>query len=97
FLLNTENAAFWSINTGYIAPRKSVLEDPEFVAYSESHPQIMVPLQQATHASAPFIDPTGGKIYDALKIAADRVQIENVPAAEALKEAKESAQRELDK
>lgn len=97
YLMNTENAAFWSINTGYIAPRKSVMEDPDFLTYSQSHPQIMVPLKQATHASAPFIDPTGGKIYDALNIAADRVQIENVPAAEALKEAKESAQRELDK
>ncbi|WP_230193187.1 ABC transporter substrate-binding protein [Paenibacillus sp. CECT 9249] len=97
FFMKAENTAFWSINTGYIAVRESAMEDPEFVAYSESHPQILVPLQQATHASAPFIDPTGGKIYDALKIAADRVQIENLPAAEALKEAKESAQRELDK
>jgi len=97
FLLKTENAAFWSINTGYIAPRKSVMEDPDFKAYSESHPQILVPLQQATHASGPFIDPTGGKIYDTLNIAADRVQIENVPAAKALKEAQQNAQRELDK
>lgn len=97
YLMNTENAAFWSINTGYIAPRKSVMEDPDFLSHSESHPQIMVPLQQATHASAPFIDPTGGKIYDALNIAADRVQIENTSAAVALKEAKEAAQRELDK
>lgn len=97
FFMNPENTAFWSINTGYIAVRESVMEDPEFVAYSESHPQILVPLQQATHASAPFIDPTGGKIYDALNIAADKVEIENVPAAEALKEAKETAQRELDR
>ncbi len=97
FFMEAENSAFWSINTGYIAIRESVLEEPEFVSYSETHPQIMVPLKQATHASAPFTDPTGGKIYDALKIAADRVQIENVPAAEALKEAKASAQRELDK
>ncbi|WP_430522271.1 ABC transporter substrate-binding protein [Paenibacillus brevis] len=97
YFMNTENTASWSIQTGYIAVRESALDNPEFVAHSESHPQIMVPLQQATHASAPFIDPTGGKIYDALNIAADRVQIENVSAADALKEAKENAQSELDR
>jgi multiple sugar transport system substrate-binding protein len=52
---------------------------------------------QASHASAPFQDPTGGKINDALTIAADKVQIENIPAAEALKEAQQTAQAALDK
>ncbi|MNW49221.1 sn-glycerol-3-phosphate-binding periplasmic protein UgpB precursor [compost metagenome] len=97
FFMNPENTAFWSMNTGYIAVRQSALNDPEFVAYSEQNPQATVPLKQATHASKPFQDPTGGKITDALKIAADKVQISNTPAAEALKEAKETAQRELDR
>jgi len=97
FFTSAENTAFWSMNTGYIAVRQSALEDPAFKAYSEKNPQSKVPLAQAAHASSPFEDPTGGKISDALKIAADKVQIENVPAAEALKEAKETAQKELDK
>lgn len=97
FFMSPENTAFWSMNTGYIAVRQSALDDPEFVAYSEQNPQATVPLKQATHASKPFQDPTGGKITDALKIAADKVQISNTPAAEALKEAKETAQRELDR
>lgn len=97
FFMNAENTAFWSMNTGYIAVRQSALDDPAFVEFSETNPQIKVPLQQATHASKPFQDPTGGKISDALKIAADKVQIGNTPAAEALKEAKETAQRELDR
>lgn len=97
FFTNSENTASWSINTGYISVRQSALEDPAFVAFSESNPQIKVPLQQASHASAPFQDPTGGKINDALTIAADKVQIENIPAAEALKEAQETAQAALDK
>ncbi|MGP0585911.1 ABC transporter substrate-binding protein [Paenibacillus timonensis] len=97
FFMSPENTAFWSMNTGYIAVRQSALNDPEFVAYSEQNPQATVPLKQATHASKPFQDPTGGKITDALKIAADKVQISNTPAAEALKEAKETAQRELDR
>lgn len=97
FFMSPENTAFWSMNTGYIAVRESALEDPTFVAYSEENPQSMIPLKQAAHASEPFNDPTGGKINDALSIAADKVQISDVPAAEALAEAKETAQRELDK
>ncbi len=97
YFTNSENTAFWSINTGYIAVRQSALEDPAFISFSETNPQIKIPLQQASHASAPFQDPTGGKINDALKIAADKVQIENIPAAEALKEAQVTAQAALDK
>ncbi|KWX75466.1 ABC transporter substrate-binding protein [Paenibacillus riograndensis] len=97
YFTNSENTAFWSINTGYISVRQSALKDPAFVSFSETNPQIKVPLMQASHASAPFQDPTGGKISDALKIAADKVQIENTPAAEALKEAQQTAQSALDK
>ncbi|AOZ92618.1 ABC transporter substrate-binding protein [Paenibacillus crassostreae] len=97
YFTNSENTAFWSINTGYISVRQSASEDPAFVAYSESNPQITIPLKQASHGSEPFQDPTGGKITDALKIAADKVQIGNTPAAEALKEAKDTAQAALDK
>lgn len=97
FFTNSENTAFWSMNTGYIAVRQSAIEDPAFKAYSEKNPQSKVPLMQAAHGSSPFIDPTGGKINDALTIAADKVQISNVPAAEALKEAQKAAQKELDK
>ncbi|MFC4597160.1 ABC transporter substrate-binding protein [Cohnella hongkongensis] len=97
FFMSPENTAFWSMNTGYIAVRQSALEDPAFVEFSSRNPQSTIPLKQAAHASEPFQDPTGGKINDALKIAADKVQISNIPAAEALKEAQETAQRELDK
>ncbi|WP_274361726.1 ABC transporter substrate-binding protein [Paenibacillus thermotolerans] len=97
FLTSPENSAWWSMNTGYIAVRNSSLDDPAFKAYSEKNPHSKVPLESAKTASPSFVDPTGGKIFDALSIAADKVQIENVPAAEALKEAKETAQKALDK
>ncbi|WP_413374004.1 ABC transporter substrate-binding protein [Paenibacillus taichungensis] len=97
YFSETANTAAWSMNTGYIAVRQSAQEDPAFKTFSEENPQIKVPLQQASHASAPFQDPTGGKINDALKDAADQVQINNIPAAQALKEAKEKAQKELDR
>ncbi|QGQ93577.1 extracellular solute-binding protein [Paenibacillus psychroresistens] len=97
FFNNTENTAFWSMNTGYIAVRTSALEDATFKAFGEANPQSQIPLMQAKHGSAPFNDPTGGKITDALNIAKDKVEIENIPAEKALKEAKEIAQKELDK
>ena len=62
----------------------------------EENPQALVPLSQAMHASPMPIDPTGGKIYDALDIAADKVEIENVPVREALDEACRTAQKALD-
>ncbi|MCQ4088365.1 ABC transporter substrate-binding protein [Saccharibacillus sp. JS10] len=97
YFMQPENTADWSMNTGYIAVRQSSLEDPAFKAFSEKNPQISVPLQQASHASVPYQDPTGGKITDALKLAADQVQINNVPAEQALKEAQAKAQSELDR
>ncbi|MFC3799235.1 ABC transporter substrate-binding protein [Cohnella sp. GCM10012308] len=97
YFMSAENTAFWSMNTGYIAVRQSAQQDPAFVEFSKTNPQITIPLQQAAHGSSPFADPTGGKISDALKVAADNVQIKNMPAAQALKAAKETAQRELDR
>ncbi|WP_138754783.1 ABC transporter substrate-binding protein [Paenibacillus sinopodophylli] len=97
FFSQPENTAAWSISTGYIAVRSSALEDENYKVFSEQNPQIKVPLMQAAHASAPFQDPTGGKINDALTIAADKVQIGNVSAEQALKEAKATAQKELDR
>ncbi len=96
FFTSPENQAKWSMNTGYIAVRNSVQEVEEFKTYAEEHPQILVPLQQAAHGSMPLYDPTGGKIMDALTIAADKVELENIPAKEALDEAQKIAQAALD-
>lgn len=97
FFTSSEKTAEWSVATGYIPVRKSAQEVPAYKEFASENPQINVPLQQAQQATPPFVDPTGGKILDALNIAADRVEIEGMPAAEALKMAKEEAQKELDK
>jgi multiple sugar transport system substrate-binding protein len=97
FFTNAENTADWSISSGYIPVRKSAEDVPAFKEFAEKNPQIKVPLQQAKIAKPPFVDPTGGKIYDALSKAADKVEIEGISAEKALKEAQEEAQRELDK
>ncbi len=96
FFTNAKNTGKWSMSTGYIPARLSAQEDADYKAYLDKNPQAKVPLTQASHASAEFLDPTGGKIMDALSKACDKVEIENVPAAKALKEAKDAAQKALD-
>ena len=96
YFTEAEQQAKWSMETGYVAVRQSVKENEAFQAFAEENPQILVPLEQSMHASILPIDPTGGKVYDALKIAADKVEIENIPAQEALDEAQKTAQEALD-
>ncbi|MGM0414686.1 MAG: ABC transporter substrate-binding protein [Bacillota bacterium] len=96
FFSSPEKTAEWNMKTGYLAVRNSALDIPEFAEFLEENPNARVPLDQLDVASPYFIDPTGGDIEQALDDAADAVQIENVPAEEALGEAKERAQRALD-
>ena len=96
YFTTPENQAKWSMGTGYVAVRKSTQEVEEFKSYAEENPQALVPLQQASHGTPALQDPTGGKILDALSIAADKVELENVPAQEALDEAQKTAQEALD-
>ncbi|NLA53086.1 MAG: ABC transporter substrate-binding protein [Clostridiales bacterium] len=98
FLTNTENTARYSMVTGYIAVRASAQEDPAFKAFAQENPQSMVPLMQATTAGIPpILDPTGNKIFDALRIATDLIEVEGISAQEALDEAYEIGQDALDK
>lgn len=96
YFADASSQARWSMATGYIPVRQTALDIPEYQTYAEEHPQALVPLAQALHASPDPVDPTGGKIFDALAIAADKVEIENVPAADALNEAARTAQAALD-
>ncbi len=96
FFTSPENQAKWTMETGYVAVRNSTQEVPEFVAYCEENPQALVPLQQASHGSLYPDDPTDGVLYDALSIAADKVEIENISAQEALDEAAATIQAALD-
>lgn len=96
YLNSPEKQAEWSMGTGYVPVMKSTIEDSEYKAYTEENPQALVPFHQAMHGSVLPIDPTGGKIYDALDIAADKVEIENISAQEALDEAQATAQKALE-
>ena len=96
FFTTPENQAQWSMKTGYVSTRKSTQDTEEFKAYTEKNPQALVPLTQSTHASILPEDIAGGKIYDALSIAADQIELENVPAQKALDEAQKTAQAALE-
>ena len=96
YLTSVQGTAKFAMNTGYTPVRTTALEDEAFQAYLEENPQARVPLEQLEYAQRNFSDPTNGKIDQALKDAADMVEIENIPAEEALRIAKETAQKALD-
>lgn len=95
YFTSAKVSAEWAIVSGYISVNKASASTPEFMEHVKKNPQAAVPAAQATHATKVFIDPTDGKIIDALKNAADKVEIENVPAKTALDEAQKIAQEAL--
>lgn len=98
YFSEAEKTAYWAVQTGYIPIRDSAVNTEIYQNKLKENPYFSVPLEQAkTNGIAPFVDPTGGKIYAEIELAKDKVLIENIPAAEALKVAKEKAQKELDK
>ncbi len=96
FFTSPEISARWSIKIGYIPVRKSTMDVEEYKAFVDENPYAGIPYKQAMIALPAFDDPTNGKILDAISIATDKVQLENVPAQEALDEAQEVAQAALD-
>ena len=96
YFTSAKVSAEWSIASGYISVNKGSASTPEFMEHVKKNPQAAVPTAQAIHATKVFIDPTDGKIIDALKNAADKVEIENVSAKEALDQAQKIAQEAVD-
>ena len=96
YLIDAPAQAAWTIGTGYVAVNQDVLENADYQAYLKRNPYAQVPLSQSAHASVYPYDPTGGLVREAIARAADRVQIENLPAQEVLDEAQRTAQKALD-
>lgn len=96
YFTNVKNQAKWSMSTGYVPVNKGVLDDDDYMKYTQENTQALVPYTQAEHGSIYPYDPTNGAVKDALKIAADKVEIDGVPAKEALDEAQKTAQKALD-
>ncbi len=96
YFTSPEVSAKWSEKIGYIPVRKSAADVAEYKKFIEENPYAGVPYEQAMKASPAFIDPTDGKITDALSIAADKVELQNVDAKTTLDEAAKTAQAALD-
>ncbi|KGX87002.1 ABC transporter substrate-binding protein [Pontibacillus litoralis] len=96
YFTSPEVNADWAQAIGYIPVKHTAMDVPEYKTFIEENPYAGVPFEQAQIGTSGFIDPTGGKIIDALSIAADKVELENIPAEEALKEADKAAQKALD-
>lgn len=96
YFTNVDNQVKWTMSTGYVAVNTHINDSEEYQAYVEENPQAAVPFSQAAHGTVYPYDPTNGAIKDALSIAADKVEIDNVPAQEALDEAQATAQAALD-
>lgn len=96
FLTSPDNQATWSMSTGYVPVRNSTVDVKEYAAYTSENPQALVPFEQAQHGTPALVDPTGGEIFDALSIAADKIELENISAQEALDAAQKTAQAALD-
>ena len=86
----------FSMSAGYVPVRSSVKEDEEYKAYLEKNPQALVPIEQAELGRRKWHDITGGDVMTALSDACDLIEIENVPAKEALDDAAVIAQQALD-
>ncbi|MFD0958069.1 ABC transporter substrate-binding protein [Paenibacillus chungangensis] len=98
FYTAAEQTAYWAVETGYIPIRESAVNTDIYQAKLKENPYLSVPLEQIkTNGIPPYVDPTGGKIYAEIELAKDKVLVQNMPAEQALKEAQQKAQAELDK
>ena len=96
YFTNVKSQVKWSMSTGYVPVNKGVLDDDDYMKYTQENPQALVPYTQAEHGSIYPYDPTNGAVKDALRIAADKVEIDGSSAKDALDEAQKTAQKALD-
>lgn len=98
FFSEADRTAYWAVETGYIPIRNSAVDTEIFQNKMKENPYLSTPLEQVkANGIAPYVDPTGGKIYAEIELAKDKVLIQNMPAEKVLKEAKAKAQEELNK
>ena len=83
-MTSAENAARWSIASGYVATRGSAYEIPEMKAHVEKNPQYVVARDQLKYASAKMMAPNYQKIREILKRQLDDAVDGKVSPKEAL-------------
>jgi len=96
FLQKPSSQSKISQTSGYVATRKSVLEDPDFQKYIEENPQVSVILDAIDYTIKQPYDITGGYIETAYHDMVDRILLEGEDVMSSLQTCQEEAQAALD-
>ncbi len=92
WMMNPEVQAFWSMESGYLPVRKSVVNVPEFQAFLQENPAQRVFVEQMEFAQAQRpIDFNTMRIQRLLAEAIERATVGNEPPASVLRETAEKA------
>jgi len=95
FMTAPEQAAEWSIETGYMGVSPAAYETSKLKAYTEEFPPALVARDQLEHAVAEFSTFETARVREGLNNAIQAALTGSKPAAEALAEAQEAAERLL--
>ncbi|MEM7168585.1 MAG: ABC transporter substrate-binding protein [Pseudomonadota bacterium] len=95
FMTAPEQAATWSIETGYMGVSQDAYETEELKAYTEEFPPALVARNQLEHAVAEFSTFETARVRDGLNNAIQSALTGAKSPADALGEAQSSAQRLL--
>jgi multiple sugar transport system substrate-binding protein len=94
--LNQTGTLNFSMATGYMPVRSSARDNLKYQEHIKENPQALVILEQGEVGRRKWTDPTGGGVTTPFADACDLIEIENMPAEEALKSAVVIAQQALD-
>ena len=89
FMCSTENAAQWSIDTGYVATRESCYETETLKAYYDSFPQALVAYQQLPYAQPELTTYNAAEMWRILNDTIQAAVTGEMTAEEALAAAQE--------
>lgn len=95
FMTSPEQAAEWSIATGYMGVSPAAYETPALKAYTESFAPALVARNQLENAVAEFSTFETARVRDGLNNAIQSALTGNKTPQEALAEAQKSAERQL--
>lgn len=95
WMTSAEQAARWSIGTGYVAPRQDAWETPAMQAYAKEFPPALVAREQLQYSVAEFSTHDGSRTTKALEDAIAAVVTGTSPAQAALQKAQAECERIL--
>lgn len=95
WMTSAEQAARWSIGTGYVAPREDAWETPAMKAYVKDFPDALVAKEELQYSVAEFSTHDGSRTTKALEDAIDQVVTGNATAEAAMQKAQAECTRIL--